>query len=63
MTWDDLAKRILEMPESERGKTVYYREPWDDNPEIFPLDAFEAIEDLSDLEGDVKIEKGETFLQ
>lgn len=63
MTWDELAKRILEMIESERAQTVQYREPWDHAAEIFPVDIMEAQEDLSDPEGVVRIRKGEVFLQ
>lgn len=63
MTWDDLAKRILKLPESEREKTAYYREPYDKYAEMFPVDLYEATEDLTDSEGVVKVVKGERFLQ
>ena len=63
MTWDDLVKRILEMPESERTQTVQYREPWDTDAEIFPLDLHNALEDLTDPNGVVRIRKGEVFFQ
>lgn len=63
MTWDDLLRRILEMSESERAQTVQYREPWDDDAEIFAVNLDEALEDLVDSEGEVKIKKGESFLE
>lgn len=63
MTWDDLAKRILEMSESERTQTVQYRESWENDPEIYAVDLHEAKEDLATPEGAVGIRKGEVFLQ
>ncbi len=63
MTWEDLAKRILEMTESERTQTVQYREPWDESPEIFAVDLHNALEDLRDPEGVVRIKKDEVFFQ
>ena len=65
MTWDDLAKRILQMPESERTQTVQYREPWEeeDHPDIFAMDIHIALKDLTDVDGVVRIRKGEVFLQ
>ncbi len=63
MTWDELAKRILEMTDSERAQTVQYFEPWDDAAEIFAVDVMVAQENLSDPEGVIQIQKGENFLQ
>lgn len=62
MTWDDLAKRVLEMTDGDRAKTVHYREPWDEAPEIFAVDVFEAKEDLTSAGGHT-ILKGDIFLQ
>lgn len=63
MTWNELIKQIMEMPESERVKTAFYREPWDTGAEMFPVDVYEAKEDLTDSEGKVKVKKDEFFLQ
>ena len=63
MTWNELAKRILEMTEGEREKTAYYREPYCDGTEMVPVDLYDATEDLTDPGGVVKVHKGETFLQ
>lgn len=63
MTWDDLAKAILEMTDGDREKTVYYREPYDNDAEMFPVNIRETIEDLADPEGAIKVSKGEAYLQ
>ena len=62
MTWNDLAKCILEMPDSEKSKPVFYREPWDKDVEMITLSVQVASEDLTDPEGEVRVRKGEFFL-
>lgn len=63
MTWDDIAKAILEMSDGEREKTVYFLEPYDEDAEIFHVELLEAEWDLSNPDGDTLIKKGEAFLQ
>ncbi len=63
MTWDDLAKQILEMTEGERAKEVQYLEPWGEAAEIFVVGVMIANKDLADPEGVVRIQKGDNFLQ
>lgn len=67
MTWDELAKMIADMPESERKKIVLYREPWDKEAETFAVDVHEATEDIvaesEELGKPITIKKGEYFLQ
>jgi len=63
MTWDDLAKRILEMTDGDREKTVQYVEPYQDGAEIFAVDLHEASTYFLDTEAVVRITKGEFFLQ
>lgn len=64
MTWTELGKLIDDMPESELAKTVYYREPYDEAAEMFPVDLLEAQEDLADAGGGaIRVGRGEKFLQ
>lgn len=63
MTWDDLAKRILEMTDGERCQVVQFRESFDKLAETIPVDICEAKQDLLSPEGYVTIPKGDWFLQ
>ncbi len=62
-TWNELAARIMKMPEAERKKEAIVREPYDDAPEMYPVAVFKATEDLLNSEGDVVVKKGEYLLQ
>lgn len=61
-TWNDLVTRILEMPDSEKSKPVFFREPWDKDAEMFVVDVYTAKEDLANPEGVVEVRQGEFFL-
>ena len=61
-TWNDLAKSILEMPDSEKSKPVFFREPWDKDAEMFIVDVYTAKEDLANPEGVVEVHKDEFYL-
>lgn len=63
MTWDELAQKIADMPEVERAKTIFYREPWDEAAEMIRVDLYRATENLPDPAGVVKVPAGEVFLQ
>lgn len=63
MTWKEFAQHILSMSEDQQAKDVVYLEPYDDEAEVYYLDLHYARADIADPEGEVKIHKGDFFLQ
>ncbi len=61
MTWNKIAEIISEMSSEQQGEVAVYREPYDE-PEMFGVDLQKAVEDLSDLDGVVRVKKGAIFI-
>jgi len=62
MNWNDLANSIRDMPEDQKSKTVFFREPWDKEAEMFVVDVYAAREELGSPEGVVEVHKDEFYL-
>ena len=63
MTWNELAALIKEMPETDRGCEVIYMEPYDTDPEVYPVDLHKSSTAIYDAEDVLRVAKDEFFLQ
>lgn len=68
MTWNELVKQIMQMPEAERKKPArYVGETCGDNPEEYPVIEIglqQADENINnDIDGEVSIPRHGFFLQ
>lgn len=62
MTWNEIGDKIQGTTDEQRDQTAHFREPYDTDAEIIPVDVVFAEEDLVALDGETRVKKGDPFL-
>lgn len=63
MTLKELAQAILALPEEEQIKSALHVEPYDDEAQVSAVGLHQATESITDPEGEVRLIKGDWYIQ